>query len=201
MRYPNAYTGVSKIYLAAVFSVVALVAAFLTGLSGVAAFAGAGLGGFAFFGLVTIVLLIASVVWNISGILHAKKDEQSFGIALLWIIIGFVAGILNNRLSNVPLLGLLTGAAKTVSSFLTCFFVMQGIGNLAYSLSDSDVAARAENVSKLLMIFYGIQVLADLLSGIGILSGLLGVVSLVVGIIASVLYLVVLSRAKEMLRR
>ena len=26
---------------------------------------------------------------------------------------------------------------------------MQGIGNLAYSLSDSDVAARAENVSKL----------------------------------------------------
>ena len=127
MKFPNAYSGVKKIFSAEILSIIAvilLIAASVCGLLTVAAAisvesadaetasslvlaAGAFLIPTLAFGVCGFVLSIISFILQIVGVNKAKKDEPTFKTALLFILIGIIStavssitGTLMNSVQN-----------------------------------------------------------------------------------------------------
>ena len=97
MRFPNAAKGVNKIFIAEVFGLVGIISAlaayvFLL-IAGINSQgnedAGASLALCAIIcGIVGYVITVVAFILRIIGVVQAKKDEESFGTALIFVALG-----------------------------------------------------------------------------------------------------------------
>ncbi len=215
MQYPNALSGVKKIYTAEIIAligaIIGVVASFISIISYSAGSAGGFLTGVLGAGalvLVAGILIIIAFIINIVGLNAAKSDDVNFKNAIIAVIVGIIASI---ALSFAPQDSYLKDCGGTVSnicSFLSTYFVCSAIINLAQSLGNNEMSDRGLTARKLLMVVWIVSIVLEIVPiitrAIGSLS--LGIAALVISLVAYIfrivvyiLYLKLLSRARTML--
>ena len=216
MKFPNAYSGVKKIWLAEILMLLAavlgiimliVVAGNTQVVDGEVTEVAAGVATPA--AILTIgcaVLALVAFVLNLVGIISARKDEEAFKIALFVTLVGIVASVVASIWSQNAVLTKWTDVVNTLCNLFASYFVLTGIANLADRYPDPatrDFALKSRTwlegsfcltaVLKFIKNIFNIQNETVVI--------IMGVAALLVEIISYVLYLRALSRGKDMLSR
>ena len=215
MKFPNAYSGVKKIFSAEILEIIGIACLFIAALfslTTVGAVAGgskngalASLGGAALFGLAGGVLAIIAFIFTIIGINSASKDEPVFKPAMAIIFVGIIASIVSSVSSLASSSGILHDLASdfsSVASILVTYYIIQGIISLANKLSNSEMADKGKSICTLVMTVFALYLIAQVLSQFvvaGTVSAIVAIVAAVLEIVQYVIYLTYLAKAKAML--
>lgn len=217
MRFPNAFSGVKKIFAAEILQIIGVVAmglavAFLVLLSESvnADNAVTGIGNFAFMSIFAIggaVVLIVAAILKIVGLVKAGKDEKSFKYALYLIIVGVIASVVASffQSSNTFLYNIFDTVFK-VADLLSTILIIQGIMTLAANLGDDVMVEKGATIFKVIIGIYVFAILGTIAYAILFPLPLLRVIGIVcycisvfLSITSYVLFIAYLSKAKKML--
>lgn len=163
--------------------------------------------GLAFFGIAGSILMLIAFIMNLVGIISAKKDEESFKTALIFVFVGIAASLLSGIFSKNELVGDFTRIISNFAEMLVAYYVVQGIMNLAQRLQDAEMVERGNQVRIYLMIAYCIPILIHLISTLlsintdSVLSEGLDLFASAVSLVVYVIYLGYLRKAKKMLEK
>ena len=213
MRFPNAYKGVSRIYLAEILSLVAAILGIVSAIvvlagAGAAATGSGGVGaGLAISGslflVVTAVLMLASFIINIIGVGNASEDEPAFKTAMIFIVVGILCSIIGGIFAGNEVINSIATIVSRVSEILVFWFCIKGISNLAAALGGSSVYEGADSLAKLIFGVYAVVIILTLVTAFVslpvFLTSIISIVTSVCMIAAYFMYLSLLSRAKRML--
>ena len=214
MRFPNAYRGVKKIWLAEMLMLLAAIVGIVIVI--VAAMNGSMVGEdivisegvktpIAILGIVTAVILLIGFILNLVGLINANNDDSAFRIALLVTILGVVASAISAIRSNNETLNKWMDTAITICSMFASYYVLTGIANLAEKMSDAATKALALKSRTLVEGSFCATALFKLIISIfkiqngSTISTILAVVALLLELVSYILYLRALSKGKKML--
>ena len=214
MRFPNAYRGVKKIWLAEMLMLLAAIVGIVIVI--VAAMNGSMVGEdivinegvktpIAVLGIVTAVILLIGFILNLVGLINANNDDSAFRIALLVTILGVVASAISAIWSNNETLNKWMDTATTICSMFASYYVLTGIANLAEKMSDAATKALALKSRTLVEGSFCATALFKLIISIfkiqdgSTISTILAVVALLLELVSYILYLRALSKGKKML--
>ena len=217
MRFPNAFRGVKKIWLAELLMLLAaavgiilivLIAANSTLVDGqvivdkVAVETPAGI-----LGICTALIALVAFVLNLLGLINARKDDSAFSIALLVTLLGIVASVISSIWSGNQGLVKWMDTVLTICSLFASYYVLTGIANLADQMPDPSTKAVALKSRQLVEgSFCATAVFKLIINIFNIQSGstihtIMAVVAMVLEILAYILYLRALAKGKKMLAR
>ena len=214
MRFPNAYRGVKKIWLAEMLMLLAAIVGIIMVI--VMAANGTMVGEdivinegvktpIAVFGIVTAVIALVAFILNLIGLINANNDDSAFRIALLVTILGVVASAISAIWSNNETLNKWMDTAITICSMFASYYVLTGIANLAEKMSDAATKALALKSRTLVEGSFCATALFKLIISIfkiqdgSTISTILAVVALLLELVSYILYLRALSKGKKML--
>jgi len=218
MRYPNAAKGIKKIYLAEILGILALVLAIVLGIMVAGSHVDTSISGeeaaqalqaanvgtpFVILGIAMMLIMLASYVLNLIGVVNASKDDEGFKRAL-WALLasiafGVVAAILEN--SNAKVASWLK-VPSTLFELVVTIYVLEGIGNLARNLGKNDIADLSKQCRTWMMYALVLSAAAEVFVALGTTGSALnttsGIAASLLGIVAYVVYLRVLNKARLM---
>ena len=214
MRFPNAYRGVKKIWLAELLMLLAAIVGIIMVI--VMATNGTMVGEdiiinesvktpIAILGIVTAVIALVAFILNLVGLINANNDDPAFRIALLVTILGIVASAISAIWSNNETLNKWMDTALTICSLFASYYVLTGIANLAEKMSDAATKALALKSRTLVEGSFCATALFKLIISIfkiqngSTISTILAVVALLLELVSYILYLRALSKGKKML--
>ena len=207
MQFPNAFKGVSKIFIAQLLVLVAEVVAIVVN-SLYAAQNNTVNGLIAGLGVAVGVITIIAFILNLLGLIDAKKDEGAFGTALFIVIAGIVLSCISVAF---PADGTAAEVFKQLSNIcevLVTFYVITGIINLAKKLNDGEMAAKGKKIITMVVVAWALAIIAGLVGGLlkgneaaVAVAAILLLIGAVVGTIAVILYVLYLAKAKKMLAK
>ena len=214
MRFPNAYRGVKKIWLAEMLMLLAAIVGIIMVI--VMAANGTMVGEdivinegvktpIAVLGIVTAVILLIGFILNLIGLINANNDDSAFRIALLVTILGVVASAISAIWSNNETLNKWMDTAITICSMFASYYVLTGIANLAEKMSDAATKALALKSRTLVEGSFCATALFKLIISIfkiqdgSTISTILAVVAVLLELVSYILYLRALSKGKKML--
>lgn len=213
MKYPNAYSGVKKLFTAEILGLIgtiALVIATFAALVTVGAVEAeeeavgvASLGVAAVFGLVGGVLAIIAFIIEIVGLNAGGKDEPLFKTALSFAIGGVVVQALASFVS-AEIVQKFANTFVPVAKVMLIYYVIEAIRNLAKNLGNRGMIEKAKGVITIVYVTFGVQILAEVLGQFVVTGKAADVIELVgyaLSIIQFIVYLSYLSKAKKMLAR
>ena len=209
MRFPNAYRGVKKIWLAEMLMLLAAIVGII-----VMAANGTMVGDnegvktpITVFSIVTAVILLIGFILNLVGLINANNDDSAFRIALLVTILGVVASAISAIWSNNETLNKWMDTAITICSMFASYYVLTGIANLAEQYPDEATKALALKSRTLVEGSFCLTVIFKLIINIfNIQNGstiytILAVVAMLLELVSYILYLRALSKGKKMLAK
>ena len=216
MRFPNAYRGVKKIWLAEMLMLLAAIVGIIMVI--VMAANGTMVGEdivinegvktpIAVFGIVTAVIALVAFILNLIGLINANNDDFAFRIALLVTILGIVASAISAIWSNNETLNKWMDTALTICSMFASYYVLTGIANLAEKMSDAATKAVALKSRTLVEGSFCATALFKLIISIfkiqdgSTISTILAVIALLLELVSYILYLRALSKGKKMLAK
>ena len=216
MRFPNAYRGVKKIWLAEMLMLLAAIVGIIMVI--VMATNGTMVGEdivinegvktpIAVLGIVTAVILLIGFILNLIGLINANNDDSAFRIALLVTILGVVASAISAIWSNNETLNKWMDTAITICSMFASYYVLTGIANLAEKMSDVATKALALKSRTLVEGSFCATALFKLIISIfkiqdgSTISTILAVVALLLELVSYILYLRALNKGKQMLAK
>lgn len=227
MRFPNAYKGIKKIWIAELLLLVAAVlgiAALIivannvdvttevaavgdSVVVGETVFANEGaIAPAAILTLCTGLLALIAFILNLVGIIGARKDDENFKLALYVTLIGIAASIVTSIWSNNEMLKRWMDVVNTICSLFASYFVLTGIASLADQFPDAETKTIAlksrtwlEGAFCLSAVLKFIVNLFNIQNATVVL--IMSVAALVVEIISYVLYLRALNKGKNMLAK
>jgi len=217
MRFPNAFRGVKKIWLA---ELLMLLAAVLGIILIVVIAANSTLVGedvvvnedavktpAAILGICTALIALVAFILNLVGLINARSDDSAFRIALLVTVLGIIASAVSAIWSSNQGLVKWMDTALTIFSMLASYYVLTGIANLAEQYPDPATKALALKSRTLVegtfcatAIFKFIINIFKIQDGSTIYT-ILSIVALVLELVSYILYLRALSRGKKMLAK
>ena len=214
MRFPNAYRGVKKIWLAEMLMLLAAIVGIIMVI--VMAANGTMVGEdivinegvktpIAVLGIVTAVIALVAFILNLIGLINANNDDSAFRIALLVTILGIVASAISAIWSNNETLNKWMDTALTICSMFASYYVLTGIANLAEKMSDAATKAVALKSRTLVEGSFCATALFKLIISIfkiqngSTISTILAVIALLLELVSYILYLRALSKGKKML--
>ncbi len=214
MRFPNAYRGVKKIWLAEMLMLLAAIVGIIMVI--VMAANGTMVGEdivinegvktpIAVFGIITAVIALVAFILNLIGLINANNDDSAFRIALLVTILGIVASAISAIWSNNETLNKWMDTALTICSMFASYYVLTGIANLAEKMSDAVTKAVALKSRTLVEGSFCATALFKLIISIfkiqdgSTISTILAVIALLLELVSYILYLRALSKGKKML--
>ena len=214
MRFPNAYRGVKKIWLAEMLMLLAAIVGIIMVI--VMAANGTMVGEdivinegvktpIAVLGIVTAVIALVAFILNLIGLINANNDDSAFRIALLVTILGIVASAISAIWSNNETLNKWMDTALTICSMFASYYVLTGIANLAEKMSDAATKALALKTRTLAEGSFCATALVQLILSIfkiqngSTISTILAVIALLLELVSYILYLRALSKGKKML--
>lgn len=219
MTYPNAFSGVKKIFLAQILMLIVAVLTFITACTGVVGIqetnsetvqvgALAAVGGL---GIVIAILSIIAFIINLVGLSQAGKDERSFKTAFILTIIGLVLSIIDGIYTNShPDSGGIFDLSTNVINVLVIILVINGVMALASKLNDEKLEKKGKNLLVIITIILIIALVLNIIGtfvgdkigdGTAITFAVIGIVSAILFIVAYIMYLSLLSRAKKTLQK
>ena len=216
MRFPNAFRGVKKIWLAEMLMLLAAIVGIIIVI--VMAANGTMVGEdivinegvktpIAVLGIVTAVIALVAFILNLIGLINANNDDSAFRIALLVTILGIVASAISAIWSNNETLNKWMDTALTICSMFASYYVLTGIANLAEKMSDAATKAVALKSRTLVEGSFCATALFKLIISIfkiqngSTIYTILSVVALLLELVSYVLYLRALSKGKKMLAK
>ena len=216
MRFPNAFRGIKKIWLAELLMLLAAVVGIIMVI--VMATNGTMVGEdiiinesvktpIAILGIVTAVIALVAFILNLVGLINANNDDPAFRIALLVTILGIVASAISAIWSNNETLNKWMDTALTICSLFASYYVLTGIANLAEKMSDAATKALALKSRTLVEGSFCATALFKLIINIfKIQSGstihtILAVIALLLELVSYILYLRALNKGKQMLAK
>ena len=216
MRFPNAFRGIKKIWLAELLMLLAAVVGIIMVI--VMATNGTMVGEdiiinesvktpIAILGIVTAVIALVAFILNLVGLINANNDDPAFRIALLVTILGIVASAISAIWSNNETLNKWMDTALTICSLFASYYVLTGIANLAEKMSDAATKALALKSRTLVEGSFCATALFKLIISIfKIQSGstihtILAVIALLLELVSYILYLRALNKGKQMLAK
>ncbi len=235
MKFPNAARGVKKLFIAEILALIGGISTFVAAVfflitltsGGVTVDAltaegadveatlngitGGTIGGFLgtfISGLIAIVVTFVAFILRIVGVVQSKKDDENFGVALVFIIISVVCYILSSAVFNFS--SVVSSFANTVTDLmnvLATVFIVSGIIRLSDKLNNGEVAKKGVNILKLIVLINAFSLIGNLIvsfmGGINvsssIASAVIAIVISVLTVVEYILYLSFLSKAKKML--
>ena len=219
MTFPNAANGVKKLFVGEILALIAALAAGCSIIFSKPVVSGEEIVDFAAKGNeITIVAILLSVsgiialiacILQLVGIAKAAKDEEAFKGALYMILCSVVVAIAGAALAYLfPNSNIISNIGTVVSNLLEIiitFLVIGGIANLGAKLSDT---ALQEKAGKLLGIIVTVIVLRFIANVVLLLFKeniaevvvtILGVVVVILSLVQYIMYLSLLSKAKNTL--
>ncbi|MBR0512814.1 MAG: hypothetical protein IJK06_01025 [Clostridia bacterium] len=214
MKFPNAFRGIKKIWLAELLMLLFVAASII---SVVVAVTNSSLvdekvvlnsSAETTVGLLVIVtglLVLVAFVLNLVGLINARTDDSAFRIALLVTLLGIAASVVQVIWSKNQGLVKWMDTLTTIFSMFATYYVLTGIANLAEKLSDSATKALALKsrtlvegtfcataIFKLIINIFKIQETSTIYL-------IISIVALVLELVSYILYLRALSKGKKML--
>ena len=210
MKFPNAFSGVKKIYTAEILDLIAalatLVAAVLAVVAAGAANAEsvggalASLAGTAILGVASMVLGILALIFMLIGLSAAGKDEPKFKKALIFAVLSLAASVLSSVFSGNEFLKNLMPVIAEICDLAVIILVIQGIVNLAKQLTREDMEAKGASILKLIVCVLVLSIIARaILLFTPTLSLIMALVAAVLDVIRYFIYLSYLKKSKAML--
>ena len=217
MKFPNAFSGVKKIFVAEILSIIAAVLVLIfgiVGLSSVAAGASAaaaqseagitgalvGFGFAAFFGIASGIVLIIAYILQLVGVINGMKDEPAFKTSLIFIIVALACSIISSVASGNATVSSIFSVIQNIAQLCVTLFIIQGIRNLADKLGNTAVSDKGRKIYMLIAIIFGISILANIIALFApAIASILSIVASVISIVQIIIFLTFLSNAKKML--
>ena len=216
MRFPNAYRGVKKIWLAEMLMLLAAIVGIIMVI--VMAANGTMVGEdivinegvktpIAVLGIVTAVIALVAFILNLIGLINANNDDSAFRIALLVTILGIVVSAISAIWSNNETLNKWMDTALIICSMFASYYVLTGIANLAEKMSDAATKAVALKSRTLVEGSFCATALFKLIISIfkiqngSTISTILAVIALLLELVSYILYLRALAKGKKMLAK
>jgi len=214
MRFPNAFRGIKKIWLAEMLMLLAAIVGIVIVI--VAATNGSMVGEdivisesvktpITVLSIITAVIALVAFILNLVGLINARTDDSAFRIALLVTLLGIAASVVQVIWSKNQGLVKWMDTLTTIFSMFATYYVLTGIANLAEKLSDSATKALALKsrtlvegtfcataIFKLIINIFKIQETSTIYL-------ILSIVALVLELVSYILYLRALSKGKKML--
>ena len=215
MKFPNAAKGVKRIFTAEILKLVAAVVSII----GVAlmiitlaaaesnaegATIAAGTGTVILLAVAAVLALIGGIMALI-GIINASKDEGSFKVALVAIIISLCAAIVGGIFSQNSTIQSICQIVQNLMSIFVTVFVIQGVSNLAEKVGNDNVAAQGKTLLTIIVAIYALSLIANIIvlifggMFVSVTAGVIAVIALVLNVIGYIVYLSLLSKGKKML--
>ena len=217
MRFPNAFRGIKKIWLA---ELLMLLAAVIGIVLIVVIAANSTLVGeeivvnedavrtpAAILGIGTALIALVAFVLNLLGLINARKDDSAFSIALFVTLLGIVASVISSIWSGNQGLVKWMDTVLTICSLFASYYVLTGIANLAEQYPDEATKALALKSRTLLEGTFCATAIFKLIINIfkiqdgSTIYTILSIVALVLELVSYVLYLRALSKGKKMLAK
>lgn len=213
MKFPNALSGVKKIFLAellAMIGTVLMVVALILGVIAGMKEDLVGFGGATIVAIVAGVLLVISYILNIVGVSKASKDNPAFKTAMYAIVFGMIYSIITTTFSSaVEKSGLqeFSSLILDLINLVTMLFIVTGIRNLAEKLGDRAMIAKGERIMKIAYVMEIIILVTRTVSMfafsnndvVGTATVIAAVVAAILNVVIYILYLLYLGKAKKML--
>ena len=220
MTLKNGKIGVKRIYTAELLQLVAAIVGIVTAILGIVvaalsngdnegALIGVGAGAGAL-GIVTGVLLIIGFILYLVGVGTAAKDSAFFKTAMIFIIVGIAASILDSIFGGLKSAwaGYVADAfrfIRSVTELLTVLYIVDGIIDFAEQVGDEKVQLKGAAFKWLLMVVYGLAALVVLISIIcgatvasAIIVSVIGIIAAVLSVVKYFVFLTLLAKAKDM---
>ena len=214
MRFPNAFGGVKKIWLAEILGLIGMVCSLITAILAAGSVAGAmvaeseeglaaaglGLAGTGLFGLGAGVLAILQFIFNLVGLNQAGKDEANFKRGFYAALIGIAVSIIGAFFSGNQTASTVFTMLSNVIEIFIFFSVVQGVKVLAEQMGDQEIANRGDTILKIFIGVYAVAILVSLISLFAAsVASVMSIVAAIAAIVGYVLYISYLSKAKKML--
>lgn len=226
MIFPNAFSGIRKIFISQILAVCSTV---MLAISSVLSFilivilkatkSGVNLSMdsgtlFDVFLVITgiftfafAVLFIVSFVFNIIGISNAIRDENSFKIAAVAIILNLafvLTGVIAAR-TQVGTLSDIMNILSTIADTLAYVFVIQGIRNISLKLGNVSMDNLGNTILKILLGAVVLEFIANIVvliynsNASSFASAVITLIAIILTFVQYILYMVYLAKAKNML--
>jgi len=217
MRFPNAASGVKKIFTAEILALISEILLIIAGFMVVVALAATNtngneslalgtLAGFAIFGFGASVIAIIAFILKIVGISQASKDENSFKTAIICLIIGIVGSLVYSIFqTSSPTVASIGNLIYQLMNLFVTIFVISGIIKLADQLNDGVVSAKGSTLLKLITVIYALTIIANIIVlilggyAVSIVAAIIYLIALILTVVQYIMYLVYLANAKKML--
>ncbi len=217
MRFPNAASGVKKIFTAEILALISEILLLFAGVLVVIALGAAQnnandslalgtLAGFAIFGFGATVIAIIAFILKIVGISQASKDENSFKTAIICLIIGIVGSLVYSIFqTSSPTVASIGNLIYQLMNLFVTIFVISGIIKLADQLNDGVVSAKGSTLLKLITVIYALTIIANIIVlilggyAVSIVAAIIYLIALILTVVQYIMYLVYLANAKKML--
>ena len=214
MKFPNAYSGVKKIYLAEVLQILAVI----MGISLIVVLVANNvtLGAeeinlesapdmfAAVFGVGAAFIALIAFILNLVGVMNARKDDDNFKMALFAILMGIVCSAVSAVFSKNEGLKRWMETVSTLSSLFASYFVLSGIASLAGKYPDNAMMSLALKARVRLVGTFSAAVILQMIVNLfhipnyTVLSILCVVIPLM-QLVSYMLYMMTLAKCKKML--
>ena len=217
MRFPNAFSGVKKIWLAEILMLLAAIIGII--MIVVVATNGTLVGEneivinesaktpISILGIASGVIALIAFILNLVGLIIARKDDSGFKIALLVTVLGVVAAAISAIWSTNAGLVKWMDTLTTIFSMFASYYVLTGIANLADQIPDEATKKLALKSRTLVEGSFCATVIFKLIINIfkiqdgSTIYTILSVVALLLELVSYILYLRALSKGKKMLAK
>ncbi len=225
MMFPKARKGVTKIFIAELFT---LISGVIGGILYVIVTQAGGIDNFSFEGnnsssqivligfIVAAALLLLSGLLKIIGYIQAAGDEEYFTRAIIYAVIGVVlyviAGFLQNQTSVVmEWIYTIVIAVSELMQLLVMTSTINGLCELSYRCRRDDLESRGSTINKIIGTVFSLNI-ALVIGGrvlrlfvseniVNTITMIVAIIIVILTVIAYILYLGYLGKVSSMLRR
>ena len=214
MKFPNAYNGVKKIYLAEVLLILAAILGIATivvlavnnvnieaeelNLEGTPATLTL------VFSIGAALIALIAFLLNLFGVISARKDDDNFKMAMFFTFIGIVCSIISAAFNNNEGLKGWMEVGNNLSSLFASYFVLGGIASLAGKYPDNMTMNLALKARTKVMSAFSTTVILRLIVNVFNIQNetilhVLSVIILLAQVVSYLLYMATLAKGKKML--
>ena len=208
MKFPNAFSGVKKIFTSEILSIIGAAAMLIAAIASLITLGAANdaSGAIAGLGISAILLVAGGIVALIAyillivGVSKAMKDEPAFKVSLIFIIVAAVSTIVVSFVGDTTAFGSILKIVTDVANLCVTLFIIQGIRNLADKMNNGEVSAKGQKIFMLITCIYVIILIAQIVALFSAaIAGVIAIIAYVLSIIQYIVFLTYLAQAKKML--
>lgn len=185
VKYPNAASGIKKMFLSRMVGIIGVVLAFIPAVGP----------------LLTLACAIAATIFNVWGILEASKDHNGYQTALVFTVADLIFTVVRTFISDGAVSSVLAFAGD-VMEIAVLYYICKTTGELLRDLKNyglADKGDRVWNINKTCLIIMAVCLVVAFIPILNILAALTSLIVAVVTIYAAVVYLIYLYQSGQYL--